>query len=203
MSSAQIAPNFWIDPRSGNPYFIGVQFPEEAVENIQTLETIPVTPERGGGPMAKPRQLKEVADIYRTQAPVEIFHTNASRVSQLFVSVSDQDLAQVAADVDKVIKETPVPAGMRITVAGEARSMSDSFRYMAFSLVLAVLLVYLVMAAQFQSWLDPLIMIVAAPLGLISVVATPWLTAKSLKIQSAKGVLMMVGIGVFHSWFMV
>jgi multidrug efflux pump subunit AcrB len=203
MSSAQIAPNFWIDPRTGNPYFIGVQFPEEAVENIQTLETIPVTPERGGGPMAKPRQLKEVADIYRTQAPVEIFHTNASRVSQLFVSVSDQDLARVAADVDKVIKETQLPAGMRVSTAGEARSMSDSFRYMAFSLVLAVLLVYLVMAAQFQSWLDPLIMIVSAPLGLIGVVAMLWTTGTSLNIQSAMGVLMMVGIAVSNSVLMV
>lgn len=203
MSSSQIAPNFWIDPRTGNPYFIGVQFPEEAVENIQTLETIPVTPERGGGPMAKPRQLKEVASIYRTQAPVEVFHSNASRVSQLFVSVSDQDLARVAGDVEKVIKETPVPAGMRITVTGEAKSMGDSFRYMALSLVLAVLLVYLVMAAQFQSWLDPLIMIVSAPLGLIGAIALLWATGTSLNIQSAMGVLMMVGIAVSNSVLMV
>jgi multidrug efflux pump subunit AcrB len=203
MSSAQIAPNFWIDPRTGNPYFIGVQYPEEAVENIQTLETIPVTPERGGGPPVKPRQLKEVANIERTQAPVEIFHSNAGRVSQLFVNVSDQDLARVAADVGQVIKDTPVPAGIRVTVAGEARSMSDSFRNMAFSLVLAVLLVYLVMAAQFQSWLDPLIMIVSAPLGLIGVMAMLWLTGTSLNIQSAMGVLMMVGIAVSNAVLMV
>ncbi len=202
MSSAQIAPNFWIDPKSGNPYFIGVQYPEEHVEGIDTLETIPVTPDRSG-PRTKPRQLKEVASIVRSQAPVEVFHHNASRVSQLFVNVSGQDLAGTAAEVEKILQDTDVPKGLRVTVQGEVQSMRDSFRDMGFSLVLAVLLVYAVMAGQFSSWLDPLIMIVAAPLGLIGVVGMLWLTGDSLNIQSIMGVLMMVGISVSNSVLLV
>jgi multidrug efflux pump subunit AcrB len=205
MSSAQIAPNFWIDPRSGNPYFVGVQFPEDAVEGLQTLETIPITPERGSldGIPFKPRQLKEVADIHRTQAPVEIFRQNADEVSQVLVSVGDNDLAGVAGDIERIVKDLELPPGMRVTVRGEVQSMRDSFGQMAFALGLAVLLVYLVMAAQFSSWLDPLIMIVAAPLGLIGVVSILWLTNSSLNIQSLMGVLMMVGISVSNSVLLV
>ncbi|HZT81353.1 MAG TPA: efflux RND transporter permease subunit, partial [Gemmataceae bacterium] len=205
MSSAQIAPNFWIDPHSGNPYYIGVQFPEDAVRDLHSLETIPITPERGGrnGPARTARQLKEVARIERTQAPVEIYHHDSDTVSQVFVSVADNDLAGVAADVERLAKEQARPKGVRVTVRGEVTSMRDSFKEMALSLTLAVVLVYLVMAALFQSWLDPLISVVSAPLGLIGVVAMLWLTGTSLNIQSMMGVLMMVGISVSNSVLLV
>src|SRR4029077_1169469 len=104
---------------------------------------------------------------------------------------------------ERLAKDTPVPKGMRIQVRGEITSMRKSFAEMAFTLALAVLLVYLVMAAQFSSWLDPLIMIVAAPLGLIGVSGALWLTNTSLNIQSCMGVLMMVGISVSNSVLLV
>src|SRR5262249_1886147 len=96
-----------------------------------------------------------------------------------------------------------LPRGIRFEMRGEVESMEQSFGDMAFSLVLAVLLVYLVMAAQFSSWLDPLVMIVSAPLGLISVAVTLWLTGTSLNVQSCMGVLMMVGISVSNSVLVV
>jgi multidrug efflux pump subunit AcrB len=96
-----------------------------------------------------------------------------------------------------------LPQGVRVQVRGEVHSMRESFKEMAFSLGLAVLLVYLVMAAQFSSWLDPLIMIVAAPLGLIGVAVALWATTTSLNIQSLMGVLMMVGISVSNSVLLV
>ncbi|HXL20578.1 MAG TPA: efflux RND transporter permease subunit, partial [Streptosporangiaceae bacterium] len=248
MSSSQLAPNFWIDPQSGNPYIIGVQYPEYIVENKQTLENVPLSPERARTGQRVP-VLKEVADIHRTQGPIEVYHYDIERISQVFVSVGDNDLAGVAAEIERLAARAPVdyilaslpadkrepladdevfrqklerylakgkpehraeiqrtygfdpatvrlPAGVRVTVHGEVSSMRASFREMAFNLCLAVLLVYLVMAAQFSSWLDPLIMIVAAPLGLIGVVFMLWLTGTSLNIQSCMGVLMMVGISV-------
>jgi multidrug efflux pump subunit AcrB len=270
MSSAQLAPNFWIDPQSGNPYVIGVQYPEQAVEDVQTLENIPITSERGrpgsptqeaggsrgatiSGPMV--RLLKEVARIERTQGPVEVYHQNVNRVSQLFVSGGDNDLARVAGDVKRIVDQYPLeyalgrlpqdkreladqgsfrrnlqtylrtnqkdqrdriqadyginpdrlklPGGVRMEVQGEVASMKSSFTEMTLSLMLAVALVYLVMAAQFASWLDPLIMIIAAPLGLIGVVALLWLTGTSLNIQSFMGILMMVGISVSNSVLLV
>jgi multidrug efflux pump subunit AcrB len=203
MSSSQIAPNFWIDSQNGNHYFIGVQFPEHVVEDLSTLENIPITPDRGRTAGVAPRLLKEVARIERTQGPVEVYHYSADTVSQLFVSVADNDLAGVGAEVERIVRSADPPRGLRVTVHGEVSSMRASFREMAFSLALAVLLVYLVMAAQFSSWLDPLVMIVAAPLGLIGVAGALWLTDTSLNIQSCMGVLMMVGISVSNSVLLV
>jgi len=262
MSSAQLAPNLWIDPQSGNPYVIGVQYPEYLVENLQTLENIPITSERGrpggrsgSGVDANARLLKELATIEQTNGAVEVFHQDVNRVSQLLVNVSGNDLAGVASDFQKVLDRylldtamVRLPAdrkeladdksfqrqldtyfktwqpplrtriqkqfgvdpdrlklapGMRMEVRGEVTSMRNSFSEMGFSLVLAVLLVYLVMSAQFASWLDPLIMIVAAPLGLVGVTAILWLTGTSLNIQSFMGILMMVGISVSNSVLLV
>jgi multidrug efflux pump subunit AcrB len=96
-----------------------------------------------------------------------------------------------------------LPAGVRATVHGEVSSMRESFREMAFNLALAVLLVYLVMAAQFSSWIDPLIMIVAAPLGLIGVALLLWATGTSLNVQSLMGVMLMIGISVSNSVLLI
>jgi multidrug efflux pump subunit AcrB len=259
MSSAQIAPNFWIDPNKGDPYLIGVQYPENLIEDIQTLETVPITAERrqgsGSASGAGARLLREVATIERTQGPIEVFHKNVNRVSQLFIRIAGNDLAGVAGEVQRVIDDyvmeyalthlpadkhelaanhafqrhldiyfkthqtalhdkimkvfgvdadaLKLPQGIRVETQGEVTSMRNSFREMVFTLSLAVLLVYLVMAAQFASWLDPLIMIVAAPLGLIGVVAILWATGTSINIQSLMGVLMMVGISVSNSVLLV
>jgi multidrug efflux pump subunit AcrB len=255
MSSAQLAPNFWIDPKTGNPYLIGVQYPESLVQHKQVLEDIPVSPERArtGKPVTL---LKQVATIERTQGPVEVFHQDIDRVSQIFVNVGDNDLARVAAEVERIARRLPVeyalaslpeerqedlahdeefreklrayykkpdkavrddmirlrgvdpdalalPKGVRVTVRGEVKSMRDSFAEMVFNLTLAVLLVYLVMAAQFSSWLDPLVTIVSAPLGLIGVAFLLRLTHTSLNIQSCMGILMMIGISVSNSVLVV
>jgi multidrug efflux pump subunit AcrB len=196
-----------------------------------------------------------VARIQRTQGAVEVYHRDINRVSQLFVNVAGNDLAGIAAEIERLVDQPPLeyamtnlpadrlhlaenedfrkdfqtyvkrnkkairaeiqrkygvdaerlklPQGVRVKVRGEVSSMRQSFSEIGFSLVLAVLLVYLVMAAQFSSWLDPLIMIVAAPLGLIGVVGMLWATGTSLNVQSCMGILMMVGISVSNSVLVV
>jgi multidrug efflux pump subunit AcrB len=271
MSSAQIAPNFWIDPKTGNPYVIGVQYPEYAVDSLQTLETIPITGLGGGSSAQSSRsgagaaggkppvvRLKDVAEIQRGQAPIEAYHYDVNKVSQLFVNGAGNDLSRLSSDVAGVVSRLPlvfaldrlpedkralakdaaflshleeylrqkngrgeelrqtiqkehgidpatlkIPREIRVQTRGEARIMEESFGGMAFSLLLAVVFVYLIMAAQFQSWLDPLIMIVAAPLGLIGVTCLLWLTGSTLNVQSLMGVLMMVGISVSNSVLLV
>lgn len=258
MSSSQIAPNFWIDPSSGNPYVIGVQYPEHEVVDIRTLEDIPIVSDRGGrvgATSTPPRTLKEIATIERTQGPVEAYHDRVHRVSQILVNVKGNDLARAANEIERVVahptldralanlpadkrdladndefkeklqqylerRRSPLkrqiltqygvdpdslkaPRGIRVAVLGEVTNMRASFGEMIFNLVLAVLLVYLLMAAQFSSWLDPLIVIVAAPLGGIGVIGLLWLTGTSLNVQSSMGVLMMIGISVSNSVLLV
>jgi multidrug efflux pump subunit AcrB len=207
MSSAQLAPNIWIDPASGNPYVIGVQYPEHVVRDLRTLEDIPIAPERGFGPgrgtSLPPRTLKDVATIEPTQGPVEVYHHRLTRVSQIYVGVAGDDLAGTAAEVERIVKEFEVPKGLRVEVRGEVPSMRSSFREMAFALILAVILVYLLLAAQFSSWIDPLIVVATAPLGLIGVAGMLWATGSSLNIQSCMGVLMLVGISVSNSVLLV
>jgi multidrug efflux pump subunit AcrB len=262
MSSAQIAPNFWLDPESGNPYYIGVQYPERLVENIWTLENVPISSERTGRALGRSgadrptvRLLRDVARLERVQGPVEAYHYDVNPVSQLLVSVAGNDLAGVASQVERLVDRPPLeyaldnlpenrehlpddeqflqrlgkylkkgtpaqreamrkdygvdperlklPPGVRVQVRGEVSAMRHSFSEMAFSLMLAVLLVYLLMVALFQSFRDPLIVIVAAPLGLIGVAWLLWATDTSLNIQSLMGVLMMVGISVSNSVLLV
>jgi multidrug efflux pump subunit AcrB len=253
MSSAQITPNIWIDPKNNNPYLIGVQYAEHNVDSIQTLEKIPLT--SGKDKSTVVCRLEDVAQIERILGPVEVYHKNVNRVSQLFVTVTGNDVAGVASDVEWLAKQLPtafaldhlphekkhlrddpefrrrleeyvqkktpsleadiqarhgvdvsrlkLPADTRLEVHGEISNMRQSFRDMAFILLLAVLLVYLVMAAQFSSWIDPLIMIVSAPLGLFGVIWTLWMTGTSLNIQSCMGILMMVGISVSNSVLLI
>lgn len=207
MSSAQLAPNIWIDPASGNPYVIGVQYPEHLVRDLHTLEDIPIAPERGFGPGRgagpPPRTLKDVATIRPTQGPVEVFRYRLSRVSQIYVGVGGDDLAGTAAAIERVVRESEVPRGMRVEVRGEVPSMRSSFREMAFALALAVVFVYLLLAAQFSSWVDPLIVVATAPLGLVGVSVMLWVTGSSLNIQSCMGVLMLVGISVSNAVLLV
>jgi multidrug efflux pump subunit AcrB len=203
MSSAQIAPNFWIDPSTGNPYLISVQYPEYAVTGLQTLEEIPITAGGAPGKGAPVCRLRDVATVEREQGPIEVYHHAVDRVSQLFVNVADNDLAGVAAEVQKIVHGLKLPRGIRVHMRGEIHAMRESFREVAFSLCFAVALVYLLLAAQFASWVDPLIMLVAAPLGLIGVSFTLWATGTSLNIQSCMGVLMMIGISVSNSVLLV
>src|SRR5262249_50875124 len=114
--------------------------------------------------------------------------------SQLFVSIRGNDLARAAAEIERICHAQELPKGIRVRVLGEVSSMRKSFAAMAFTLVFAVILVYLVMVVQFRSFIDPAIMLVTAPLGLIGVIAILWITRTSFNIQSAMGVLMMIGI---------
>jgi multidrug efflux pump subunit AcrB len=184
-----------------------VQYPEHLVRDLRTLEDIPIAPERGFGPGRStaplPRTLKDVATIEATQGPVEVFHYKLTRVSQVYVGVEGDDLAKAAAKVERIVNKTEIPKGLRVEVRGEVPSMRASFREMAFALVLAVMLVYLLLAAQFSSWVDPLIVVATAPLGLVGVAITLWATGSSLNVQSCMGVLMLVGNSVSNSVLLV
>ena len=203
-SSVNFAPSFWIDHKTGNHYFIGAQYREEDIRSLDTVLDIPVT----GKAQPTPVPLRNVARFSRTTAPSEINHLNITRVVDLFVNVRGRDIGAVASDIERHIAalrtdRSKVPEGYYVHVRGEVQSMKESFASLGFGFVLAVALVYLVMVVQFRSFLDPLIVMCAVPLGLIGVAWMLFLTGTYLSIQSIMGVIMMVGIVVSFSVLLV
>jgi multidrug efflux pump subunit AcrB len=203
-SSINFAPSFWIDERNGNHYFIGAQYREEDITSLETVLDIPIT----GAKQPVPLPLRNVARFSRRTVPSEINHLNITRVTDVYVNVRGRDVGSVAADIERYVDRiradrSEVPEGYSIHMRGEVKAMRDSFQTLGFGFLLAVVLVYLVMVVQFRSFLDPFIVMFAVPLGLIGVAAMLHLTGTYLSIQSAMGVIMMVGIVVSFSVIMV
>lgn len=192
-SSINFAPAFWIDPKNGNHYFLGAQYGEEKIKSLDTLENIPITSSDHNG-SGSPVLLRNIATFEHTTAPSEVNHLNISRVIDVFSNVSGRDIGSVASDIEKGLKNLDVPSGYFVHMRGEVQSMRESFGSLGFGLILAAILVYLVMVVQFRSFLDPLIVMCAFPLGLIGVLLMLFLTGTNLNIQSIMGVMMMVGI---------
>lgn len=203
-SSINFAPSFWIDQNNGNHYFIGAQYRESDIKSLETVLDIPIT----GPKQTTPIPLRNVAKFSHGVAPAEVNHLNITRVTDLYVNVRGRDVGSVAADIEKYINKirndrAEVPEGYYIQMRGEVKSMRDSFQSLGFGFVLAVVLVYLVMVVQFRSFLDPFIVMFAVPLGLIGVALMLYFTGTYLSIQSAMGIIMMVGIVVSFSVIMV
>jgi multidrug efflux pump subunit AcrB len=220
-SSINFDPAFWIDFRNGNHYFLGVQYREEAIESLGTLSDIPITlgdgnvldPQRNGrqngvamlGERRLPAMLRNLATFERTTAPTEVNHLNISRVIDVFANVAGRDVGSVASEIERRLGplQAELPAGYSITSRGEVQSMRESFSSLGFGFVLASILVYLVMVAQFRSFLDPFIIMFAVPLGIVGVVAILLATGTTLNVQSFMGVIFMVGIAVSNSVLLV
>lgn len=200
-SSVNFAPSFWIDPKNGNHYFIGAQYREGDIVDFNTILDIPVT----GKNQKTALPLRNFVTFKRNSAPSEVTHLNITRVTDVFVNVRDRDVGAVAAEIDSALSDirAKLPEGYRIHMRGEVQSMNESFASLGFGFSLAVVLVYLVMVVQFRSFRDPLIVMIAVPLGLIGVAWMLKLTGTFLSIQSAMGIIMMVGIVVSFSVLLV
>ncbi len=203
-SSVNFLPAFWVDERNGNHYFLGAQYTEDEIRDKSTLEGIPLTdPGSPGGAPREPTLLKNVANISRGVAPLEVEHRSITRVTDIYVNVSGRDMASVANDIQKRLDGLYWPVGYSVVMRGEIQSMRESFAGLGLGLLMAVALVYLVMVAQFRSFLDPLIILFAVPLGLIGVMASLLLTGTTVNIQSYIGTIFMVGIAVSNSVLLV
>lgn len=198
-SSIQFARNFWLDPVSGNQYFVGVQYREDAVDSIDTLLNVPITSRNSASPVL----LRNVARIRRTTVPAEMMHTNFSPVIEVMANVSGRDVGSVAADIERRVAAIKVPPGLSVRMSGEVQQMRSAFGSMGAGLALATILVYLIMVALFRSFVDPLIILTVVPLGLTGVLVTLYLTGTSMNAQSSMGVIFMVGIVVANSVLLV
>jgi len=219
-SSVNFDPAFWIDESNGNHYFVGAQYREEDIDSIDTLLDIPITGVEQGrtasamhklfrpAPAAarsnpQPVLLRNIAQVRRTSAPTEVTHLNISRVTDIFADVDGRDIGAVAKDIDTKLAGRKWPEGYRVDVRGEAASMRESFGGLMFGFGMAVIFVYFVMVALFRSFLDPFIVMLAVPLGLVGVVWILWATDTTLNIQSFMGTIFMIGIAASTSTLLV
>ncbi len=198
-SNGMIAPNYWIDPKSGNPYMLTVQYPEDAVKTVTDLKQIPLR----GVKSSEPTFLDTVVKVKTIPSPTEVDHYQLFRVVDVYVSPKKEDLRTVTNQVDDIIKKTQIPEGVRVNLRGSVEGMRSSFRSFGVGLILSVVLVYLILVAQFASWEDPFIILLAIPPGLAGVLLFLLATGTTLNVMSLMGVVMMVGIVVSNSILIV
>jgi hydrophobic/amphiphilic exporter-1 (mainly G- bacteria), HAE1 family len=198
-SNGMIAPNYWIDPKSGNPYLLTVQYPENAVKTITDLKQIPLR----GAKNTQPTFLDTVVSVKTVPSPTEVDHYQLFRVIDVYVSPKNQDLGNITSRIERIIHDTKPPEGVRVTLRGSVQGMRSSFKSFGVGLILAIVLVYLVLVAQFASWLDPFIILLAIPPGLAGVLLFLLATGTTLNVMSLMGLVMMVGIVVSNSILIV
>ena len=198
-SNQMIAPSFWIDPKSGNDYMLTVQYPERQVRNLADLRAIPL---RSAG-AAQPTRLDMISSVKRIKSPTEVDHYQLRRTMDIYVRPLQEDLGRIANSIDGIIANTKVPEGVRVTLRGMVQGMRASFKSFTLGLILAVVLLYLILVAQFQSFIDPFIILVAVPPGLAGVILTLWISDTTLNVMSLMGVVMLVGIAVSNSILIV
>jgi len=223
-SSVNFDPAFWIDEANGNHYFVGAQYREADINSIDTLLDIPITgaetektnramdrlfrPAPRGAHDGRTRdnevvRLRNIADIKRGTAPTEVNHVNISRVIDVFANVEGRDIGSVAAEIERKIGGREWPEGYSVHIRGEVQSMRESFGGLAFGFALAVVLIYFVMVTLFKSFLDPLIVMLAVPLGLVGVLWILFGTGTTLNVQSFMGTIFMIGIAQSNSTLLV
>jgi HAE1 family hydrophobic/amphiphilic exporter-1 len=202
-SNAMIAPSIWIEPKTGNDYFLAAQYYEDEINSLETLQNIPVS----SPGMARPHEdavlLRDVATIDNQRHPAEADHYNIQREVDVLVSPRTDDLGGTQSAVQEALKRVALPEDVRITLRGSVAAMQESFSSFGSGLLMAVVLLYLVMVAQFRSFLDPFIIMFAVPMGLIGVIWTLYLTGTTLNIESFMGIIVMVGIVVSNSILLV
>jgi multidrug efflux pump subunit AcrB len=204
-SNMYIAPSIWIDRENTNDYFLTVQYPQsdKGFDSLETLKDIPIHNYAGETGHAQSLLLRDVAAIVPQYHPSEADHYNIRRVVDLLVSPNTENLGGAQTDIEKALRGLTLPHGVAVTYRGSIAAMRSSFASMGFGLGIAVILVYLVMVAQFRSFLDPFIVMFAVPMGLIGVIWTLWATGTTLNIESFMGIIYMVGIAVSNAILLV
>jgi multidrug efflux pump subunit AcrB len=198
-SNQMIAPNLWIDPRNGNNYFLTVQYPETQIRSIQDLRSIPLHADGVGDPT----RLDMIANIERIKAPTEVDHYQIRRKLDIYARPSSENLGAAADYVHRVIAGLDIPANVNVAVRGSAEAMTASFKSFAFGLILSVVLLYLILVAQFRSFTDPFIILLALPPGISGVLIVLVLSGTTLNVMSLMGVVMLAGIAMSNSILIV
>jgi multidrug efflux pump subunit AcrB len=198
-SDGMIAPSYWIDPKTGNNYLLTVQYPENQVNNLADFGSMPLRAPN----LKQPTRLDSVVHLSHTLSPTEVDHYQIRRTIDVYVAPTGEDLSHVFAGVQKIVGKTELPENMTITVRGAVQAMRESFRSFSLGLILSTVLVYLILVAQFKSFRDPFLILLAIPTGLAGVLVMLSVSGTTLNVMSLMGVIMMVGIVVSNSILIV
>ena len=200
-SNGMIAPSYWIDPKTGNNYMLTVQYYDKQIQSM-SMEDFKQIPLRGENAQSY-TPLQSVAAIKEINTPTEVDHYQLRRAFDVYVMPSGEALGRINREIDKVLAGIQTPKNVRINVRGAVVGMNESFKRFAIGLVLAIALVYLILMAQFASFVDPFIILMAIPPGLAGVLLILFVTGSTLNIMSLMGVIMMTGIVVSNSILIV
>jgi len=198
-SDGMIAPSFWVDPKTGNSYMLTVQYPETQIKTLTDFRQIPLRSPNG----LNTTPLQSVADITEINTPTEVDHYQLRPVFDIYVMPKSEDLSEVNKQVETVVSQMQLPNGVTVRVRGTVRDMQQSFSSFGIGLVLAVVLVYLILMAQFASFSDPFIILLAVPPGLSGALVFLYVTGSTLNVMSLMGLVMTAGIAVSNSILIV
>jgi multidrug efflux pump subunit AcrB len=201
-SNYMIAPNYWLDRRTGNDYFLTVQYFEHGPAAIHTPVDLTNIPIRAPN-LKQTTTLDTVAKLVPIESPTEVDHYQIQPVTDIYVTPTSEDLGKVSDGVRHIVNTMHLPANVHVDLRGMVNGMNESFRSFALGLLLSILLLYLILVAQFKSFVDPLLIMLAIPMGFIGVLIILPLTGTTLNVMSLMGVLMLVGISASNSILIV
>jgi hydrophobic/amphiphilic exporter-1 (mainly G- bacteria), HAE1 family len=201
-SNVMIAPNYWLDRKNGNNYFMTVQYYEHGTPSIHDSLDLTNIPLRAPN-LKTPTTLDTVVSLENVLSPTAVDHYMIQRTTDVYVTPKSEDLGRVAAQIEKILPEVPHAANVRVTLRGMVLGMQQSFRSFGIGLILSFVLLYLILVAQFRSFVDPVLILLAIPMAIIGVLITLLVTDTTLNVMSLMGVLMLVGIAASNSILIV
>jgi multidrug efflux pump subunit AcrB len=201
-SNTMIAPNYWVDYKTGNDYFLTVQYAEHgagAIHNSIDLRNIPLKAPN----LVQPTSLDTVVHLTRLRTPTEFDHYQIQRSADVYVTPRGEDLGKLSSEISHLVTDMKLSKNMRVTLRGMVEGMNQSFKSFGLGFVLSFILLYLILTAQFRSFVDPFLIMLAIPMGFIGVLIILPLTGATLNVMSLMGVLMLIGIADSNSILIV
>jgi len=201
-SNVMIAPNYWVDYASGNDYFLSVQYAEHgstAIHNLVDLKQIPLRASN----LKQPTTLDSVVQLENQLSPTEVDHYQIQRVVDIYVTPVGEDLSKVTTSIQQTIKDAKLPSNVRVNLRGMVDGMNASFKSFGLGFGISFILLVLILIAQFRSFIDPFLIMLAIPMGFVGVLIILPLTHTTLNVMSLMGVLMLIGIADSNSILIV
>jgi multidrug efflux pump subunit AcrB len=203
--SGQTAPAYWLDTTTGVTHLINIQTPQDQVQSVGSLQQIPVSNTVGSGPTAQPESVGALAKVSITATPGVVSHSEIMPVIDIYANVEGRDLGSVARKMQGIINslKPQLPRGATVALAGQATTMESAYTQLLEGLALAIILVFLVIVVNFQSWLDPLVVVLALPAALAGATWCLFLTGTTLSVPALTGAIMCMGTATANTVLVV